>query len=93
MKKSEPKKNYPNKKIDSKKTPHKEDTGKKIKKNVMNIKEIIEPEYNKKYFQNKGTEGANKVLAKYGIEHYRKMAQKRWGVDKLERGLDNNARG
>ncbi len=49
----------------------------------------------KKFFEEKGREGAEVVRQKYGTEHYRNMAKKRWDKQKTypQPPLDNNARG
>jgi hypothetical protein len=36
----------------------------------------------KKFFEREGRKGAMKVYKKYGLEHYKKMAQKRWAGKK-----------
>lgn len=40
----------------------------------------------RKFFQNEGKKGGEKVLAKYGKEHYRNLIKKRW--DKRKNDLE-----
>lgn len=45
---------------------------------------------NKEIAKKLGTAGGDKILKKYGTEHYRKMAEKRWAKKKSKTKNSSN---